>query len=670
MRTRDPFQEGSHDAGQHYRLAFYGALLLLREIVPDWVPPAAYRQELAAAGIDAGPEAAAGQWRRWDARLADWEGRAPDGLPLVRLRDVAGLDRMATLLTVLCALPDEDPRLGRSTLGLLQSCWDEPAERAAARTALTRLRECGIVHVADGEGVCSVDPQLAGWLHERPPAGWLAAERLPALPALILPPDLAPRIQAAAAMLRSGSGRFLIIRGSRGTGRRTLIRALATTAGLGVLEVEGEGEPSAVTGTLAALLGALPVLSPPSESGTVAAVPRLAVWGGPVALRLAARVTADCADGAFSLDVTVPGPAQRAGHWADALRDLVPPPSPDRLAELARAHRLSGGTIRRVAPGAVVEALAAGRTDVTPADITVAARAVRPEIPLQLATRVEVQGGWDDIVVPPAVQQELLGLERRCRHREQLAGAVPGPLMSGVGAGVRVLFSGPSGTGKTLAARVLAAALGKDLYRLDLQGVVNKYLGETEKNLERVLGHVEELDVVLLLDEGEALLARRTDVQNANDRYANLETNYLLQRLEGFDGIVVITTNAERHLDAALGRRLDVIIHFPAPGPAERAALWRAHLPRDHAAGESLLRELAGRCALTGGQIRNAVMHACLLAIDAGGVVTAGILEAAVRREYAKLGALCPLRAHPEPAAPGWPGSTAAVSQAAMVRHG
>jgi hypothetical protein len=668
MRTRDPFREGPHDAGQHYRLAFYGALLLLQEIVPDWIPPAAYRQELTAAGIDVGPEASPDQWRRWDARLADWEKQAPDSLPLIRLRDAAGLDRMGTLLTVLCALPDEDPRLGRSTLGLLHSCWDEPADRVAARVALTRLRDCGIVHVAGADGICSVDPQLADLLHERPIAGWLAAERLPAPSALILPPDLAPRIQAAATMLRSGNGRYLIVRGSRGTGRRTLIRALAATAGLGVLEVEGESPP--VTGALAAVLGALPVLTPPCESGTIAAAPRLAAWAGPVALRLPPRISADCPGGAFSLDVAIPGSAQRARHWAQALDGLVPLLPQDRLCELAGAHRLSGGTIRRVAPGAVVEARAAGRADVTPADVTLAARAVRPEVPLSLATRVEVQGGWDDIVVPETVRQELLDLERRCRHRERLTDAVRGPLMSGVGVGVRALFSGPSGTGKTLAARVLAAVLGKDLYRLDLPGVVNKYLGETEKNLERVLGHVEELDVVLLLDEGEALLARRTDVQNANDRYANLETNYLLQRLESFEGIVVITTNAERHLDSALGRRLDVIIHFPAPGPTEREALWRAHLPRDHAAGEDLLHELAGRCAFTGGQIRNAVLHASLLAIDEAGMVTADVLETAVRREYVKLGALCPLRARPEPAARGGPPYAGAASLDMGARHG
>jgi hypothetical protein len=409
------------------------------------------------------------------------------------------------------------------------------------------------------------------------------------------------------------------------------------------------------------MLGALPVLSPPAGSGTAVAAPELPVWAGPVALRLPPRVSADCSDGAFGLDVTIPGPAERARHWADALEGLVPPPRRDRLTELAAAHRLSGGTIRRVAPGAVAEARAAGREDVTPADVTLAARAVRPEVPLALATRVEVQGGWDDIVVPAAVRQELLDLARRCQHRERLADAIRGPLMSGAGVGVRALFSGPSGTGKTLAARVLAAMLGKDLYRLDLAGIVNKYLGETEKNLERVLEHVEELDVVLLLDEGDALLARRTEVQNANDRYANLETNYLLQRLESFDGIVVITTNAERHLDAALSRRLDVIIHFPAPGPAERAALWRAHLPRDHAAGEDLLRDLAGRCAFTGGQIRNVVLHASLLAIDAGGVVTSGVLEAAVRREYVKLGALCPLRPRPEPAAGGGPADAGAT---------
>src|SRR5207302_3530655 len=141
------------------------------------------------------------------------------------------------------------------------------------------------------------------------------------------------------------------------------------------------------------------------------------------------------------------------------------------------------------------------------------------------------------------------------------------------------LFSGPSGTGKTLAARLLAAALQMDLYRLDLSAVVNKYIGETEKNLNQLFARAEELDVILLLDEGDALLTQRTSVQTSNDRYANLETNFLLQRLESFEGILIVTTNAGQRIDTAFQRRMDVVIPFQAPDVAERWSIWRLHLP-------------------------------------------------------------------------------------------
>src|SRR5262249_40443285 len=141
------------------------------------------------------------------------------------------------------------------------------------------------------------------------------------------------------------------------------------------------------------------------------------------------------------------------------------------------------------------------------------------------------------------------------------------------------MFSGPSGTGKTLAARVLASQLQMDLYRVDLAAVVNKYIGETERNLNEVLSRAEELDVILLLDEGDALMTRRTDVSNANDRYANLETNYLLQRLEVYEGIIIITTNAAQRIDSAFMRRLDVVVDFGKPDVEERRRLWLKHLP-------------------------------------------------------------------------------------------
>ena len=149
---------------------------------------------------------------------------------------------------------------------------------------------------------------------------------------------------------------------------------------------------------------------------------------------------------------------------------------------------------------------------------------------------------------------------------------------------------------------------------------------------------------MLLLDEGDALLTRRTDVQTSNDRYANLETNFLLQRLESYGGILVVTTNAGERIDSAFRRRLDVVVEFRAPDAAERWAIWQLHLPGDHAVGEAMLNEAAYRCQLTGGQIRNAVLHASLLALDDGRAVDDGHVAPAVRREYRKAGAVCPLR--------------------------
>ena len=167
-----------------------------------------------------------------------------------------------------------------------------------------------------------------------------------------------------------------------------------------------------------------------------------------------------------------------------------------------------------------------------------------------------------------------------------------------------------------MAAEILAVELEMNIYRVDLAAVVNKYIGETEKNLHRVLSRAEELDVILLLDEGDALLGQRTEVKSANDRYANLEADYLLQRLENYQGIVVVTTNAWEHIDDAFQRRMDVVVSFIPPQALERWHIWQVHLPDDHGVDHDHLEEVAVRCALTGGQIRNAVLPVTLLALD------------------------------------------------------
>jgi SpoVK/Ycf46/Vps4 family AAA+-type ATPase len=175
--------------------------------------------------------------------------------------------------------------------------------------------------------------------------------------------------------------------------------------------------------------------------------------------------------------------------------------------------------------------------------------------------------------------------------------------------------------------------------------VISKYIGEPERNLSQLFARAEEQDIVLLLDEGDSLLTSRTDVSNSNDRYANMETNYLLQRLEQYDGIILITTNVARNIDTAFQRRIDVSIDFNLPDAEQRYDLWRLHLPdaQKQAVSEPFLHEVALRCQLSGGQIRNAALHATVLAVDQQTKINDEFLKAGIQREYSKIGASAPL---------------------------
>ena len=297
-------------------------------------------------------------------------------------------------------------------------------------------------------------------------------------------------------------------------------------------------------------------------------------------------------------------------------------------------------------------------TEITAPDIQQAIRLLNRQVLETLAHRLDSEGSLAQLAANEETRQELESLLSRIRYRERLSENVGPSLRGQINPGVRALLSGPSGTGKTLAARLLAAELSLDIYRIDLSTVVNKYIGETEKNLNRLFSHAEELDVVLLLDEGDSLLTQRTAVGNANDRYANLETNYLLQRIESFQGILIITTNAGDRIDQAFQRRMDVVIEFPMPDPAERWEIWTSHLPDNHQVSSAFLTEVVARCALSGAQIRNVVLHASLLALQetsAAGSQPASIsdlwLNQALQREYRKAGAICPIKfIAPQPA--------------------
>ncbi len=249
---------------------------------------------------------------------------------------------------------------------------------------------------------------------------------------------------------------------------------------------------------------------------------------------------------------------------------------------------------------------------------------------------LEPTAGWDDLVLPEAQLRTLRAIEAHVRHRLQVHEAWGFAARSPRGLGITALFSGPSGTGKTLAAEVLAHALALDLYHVDLSAVVSKYIGETEKNLRRVFDAAEAGGAVLLFDEADALFGKRSEVKDSHDRYANLEVSYLLQRMEAYRGLAILTTNLKSALDDAFERRLRFRVSFPFPDAVQRAAIWRCVFPPETPT-EGLEPEKLGRLDATGGTIRNVALHAAFLAAEAGEPVGMAHLRDAARSVYAQL---------------------------------
>jgi hypothetical protein len=250
---------------------------------------------------------------------------------------------------------------------------------------------------------------------------------------------------------------------------------------------------------------------------------------------------------------------------------------------------------------------------------------------------------WDDIVLTPAVSAHLREFENQARLRSVIYDDWGFGELFPTGQGVTAMFAGPSGTGKTMAAQVMAAELGMDLYRVDLAGVVNKYIGETEKRLKQVFDACERANVVILFDEADALFGQRTQVKDAHDRFANIEIDYLLQRMERFEGVAVLATNRKGDMDRAFVRRLRFIIDFPQPGPLERLRLWQIALPELSPRGEHLLgaidlSALANRFPLTGAEIKAAALASAFTARSEGSLIETPHVLASIRREMTKRG--------------------------------
>jgi predicted nucleic acid-binding protein len=607
----------------------------------------------------------------WSTELGEWARSRTAHLPIAAMAEAADLDFTALSLLMAVGLLEEDGRLGslfealqatpgqtRPTFGLLNAWWREPCGPGGVPQRLRQLNELGLLEVANP------DAPRHQWALHVPIAVWDALRgELVAAPSPFLrhleagaasacePPLLAAETQTALERVQQLARRkqvdAILLRGPHHNGRRTTLRFLAQSLGRGVLEVELSGKADVdsrrlrLAAPLCTLLHAVPLLLLDPAPGEVFDVPRLLGCDAPVGIVLgrSGAVRGDALERSVTLELELPSPATRQQHLASCLAHPAP-----ELAALSAQFRLTSGNLRRAARLAETRAALAGRSAIEAADLREAARALgRPALDT-LASRLDDAGDWSHFAAAADTLRELRTLENRCRHRESLRDNLGEALARSLNPGVRALFQGPSGTGKTLAARLLGTSLHKDVYRVDLSAMVNKYIGETEKNLARAFAVAEELDVILLFDEGDALLTRRTAVSNSNDRYANLETNFLLQRIESFEGIVIVTTNAGELIDSAFQRRMDVLVDFRPPEPAERWSLWLMHLPAAHRVDAGLLRDISARCQLTGGQIKNTVLHAALLALDDGGVLHSEHLEGALQREYRRSGGVYPLR--------------------------
>ena len=330
----------------------------------------------------------------------------------------------------------------------------------------------------------------------------------------------------------------------------------------------------------------------------------------------------------------------RAELWSGLLEGVADEISEHELTILAGQFSLTSGQIIAAASSAMSHALQDGRSLVTE-DLFEAARLHSGYHLADLAHKIEPRYVWEDLVLPETpitmlkemvsmVQSRPLVLETWGLGRKLTAGA-----------GVSALFSGPPGTGKTLAAQIMANQLGIDLYRIDLSSVVSKYVGETEKNLERIFSEASESNAILFFDEADSIFGKRSEVKDAHDRYANIEVGYLLQRMEDYKGVAILATNLRANLDEAFTRRLQFIINFPFPEEEYRLRIWQVLMPPDLPLAENLdLKLLADRFKVSGGSIRNILVSAAYQAASDGGVVTMEHLMHGTRREFQKMGRL------------------------------
>ncbi len=334
------------------------------------------------------------------------------------------------------------------------------------------------------------------------------------------------------------------------------------------------------------------------------------------------------------VEAAQPSFAERRRAWTD-LSGI------EDTADVAAKFRLSMTQIVEAAEVARLSATARGAERPDPSDLDLGARQASSSRLGELAARLPPGFRWEDLVVPDRQVELLQSISAYLRHRDRVLSDWGYDRTVARTQGLKVLFAGESGTGKTMAAQVMAAELGLEIFRVDLATTVSKYIGETEKNLDRIFGAAEGSNAILFFDEADALFGKRSEVGDSHDRYANIEVAYLLQKMEGYPGAVILATNFRRNIDDAFVRRLDFVIDFPFPEKEDRRRIWRRVLPEQAPLADDVdLDFLSEKFKLSGGAIRNCSLAGAFQAADEDSAISMRHLVRAVAQEYGKQGRL------------------------------
>ena len=598
--------------------------------------------------------------------------------PLMRLQQMLALSDFEADLLILAGLA-EDSALWSSLFSLLvdNQAVRRPTVHLAMHLACCPLhRDAALAKLMSGSllhyqllRLLPVDAPLADRMLTLVPETWLALSGVDAIepqvmtalrpnrgstPRPVLRPELNARVDALAQRLRAEEPARVVLFGVTGAGRRTVARWLAQSSGAQPVELllpsnDPGPEWCAAAVRHALVRGASLVLSASPAPGETIALPLRVPdeLGCYLVLPERTEVRSDVFEAAPRLAIPLPGAAEREQLWRRAINSVNAEPLDPVM--LARRFRLSGGEIRRSVDAARRLAELDRRGELTVDDLSQAV-AQRPALRLEsLARRRLARAGRDDLVLPALASEQLDELIERVEQRDRVFGDWGFGAHGDRQTAVLALFAGPSGTGKTLAAEVIAARLGVDLYCIDLSQMVSKYIGETEKNLSRVFDAAEGTAALLFFDEADGIFGKRTDTKDSHDRYANLEVSYLLTRLETFTGVAILASNLRQNIDTAFLRRIDFLVDFPQPDMPSRKLIWERHLRSGAPLSDDIDLALLSRAfPVSGAHIRNAVVAAAFRAAADGSAIGQAHLIAAMRREYEKQGKAFPGTPVPE----------------------